>query len=422
MKTETKHSLIKFVPFLTLIFIISLTICLPASPDATLLEKARKIQDKAITLDTHVDIPGSNYAVGDLDPGIDNPKLRCDLVKMEKGLVDGVFLAVFVGQEQKFDGETYGKIYQSAIDQFTAIKRIFTLYPKRCEQAFTTADVVRIEKTGKRAVIIGMENGYPVGDDLSRLKEYYDLGTRYITLCHWDNNQICDAATAPAPKYDGLSGFGEKVVAEMNRLGIMSDCSHTSEATFYDLVKLSKTPIIASHSGCFALTPHKRNLTDDQLKALAKNGGVIQIVAVKPFIETKKHKEGVEAILKKMGINGIEGLWGMSKEERNSRKKELDLYAKERAQMEKTIPDATLTDFVNHIDHAVKIAGIDHVGIGTDFDGGGGVEGFQNHGDALNVTVELLKRGYTETDILKIWGGNLLRVWRQVEAVSQKAG
>lgn len=385
-----------------------------------LLQRVQIIHEKALTLDTHVDIPGSKYGTGDLDPGIDNPKLRVDLVKMKKGGMDGVFLAVFVGQRPNFDAEAYQKAYQKAMAQFKAIKGVIKKYPKRCEQAFTTHDVKRIAKSGKRAIIIGMENGYPVGDDLKRLKEYYDQGTRYITLCHWNNNQICDAATAKAPKYNGLSGFGKEVVKEMNRLGMMLDCSHASEDTFFDLVKYSKTPIIASHSGCFALTAHKRNLTDKQLKALAKNGGVIQVVAVKFFIETKKHKEGVNGILKELNLPDKEGLWGMSKEERKARKKDLELYKTRRAQMEKTIPDAQLSDYINHIDHAVKIAGIDHVGIGTDFDGGGGVEGFKNHSEAMNVTIELLKRGYSEKDIIKIWGGNLMRVWKQVEAIKKK--
>jgi membrane dipeptidase len=387
--------------------------------DQKLLQRAQLIHQKALTLDTHVDIPGSKYGTGDLDPGINNPKLRCDLVKMKQGGLDGVFLAVFVGQRPLFDAEAYQKAYQKAIAQFTAIKSIFKKYPQRSEQAFSIADVNRIAKSGKRAIIIGMENGYPVGNDLKRLKEYYELGARYITLCHWDNNQICDAATAKGPKYNGLSEFGKKVVQEMNRLGMMLDCSHASEDTFFDLVKYSKAPIIASHSGCYALTPHKRNLTDEQLKALTKNGGVIQVVAVKSFIETQKHKDGVNAILKQLNLPDKNGLWGMSKEERITRKADLDLYKKRRAKMEKTIPDALLADYVNHIDHAVKVAGIDHVGIGTDFDGGGGVPGFMNHAQALNVTIELLKRGYSENDVIKIWGGNLMRVWKQVESIKK---
>jgi membrane dipeptidase len=377
------------------------------------------IHEKALTIDTHVDIPGKRYGAGDYDPGVDSPKLQVDLVKMKKGGMDAVFLAVFVGQRSQFDTEAYQKAYQKAIDQFHIIKSIIKKYSKRCEQAYTTGDVTGIAKTGKRAIIIGMENGYPVGADLKKLKEYYDLGTRYITLCHWNNNQICDAATAPAPKYKGLSEFGKEVVKEMNRLGMILDCSHASEETFFDLVKNSKAPIIASHSGCTALTDHKRNLTDKQLKALAKNGGVIQVVAVKSFLETKRHTEGVNALLKSLNLPDREGLWRMSKEDRIARKADLELYKKRRVEMEKTNPDARLVDFVNHIDHAVKVAGIDHVGIGSDFDGGGGVDGFKDHSEALNVTYELLKRGYSEEDIIKIWGGNFMRVWKQVEALKE---
>jgi membrane dipeptidase len=389
-------------------------------PEGKLLEKAKKIHESAITLDTHVDISGKDYGTKDWDPGIDHPKMRCDLVKMKKGGMDGVFLAVFVGQKQEFDDATYKTLYRKAMDQITAIKRIFKNYPDRCEQAFSPDDVERIEKTGKRAIMIGMENGYPVGNNLKLLKEYYDLGTRYITLCHWNNNQICDAATAPEPKHNGFSQFGRQVVAEMNRLGMICDVSHIAESSFWDLLKISKAPVIASHSGCYALTPHKRNLTDKQLKALAKNGGVVQVVTVDSFLETKEHIEAVDKIRKEMNFPTYEVIWRMSKEEREKLKPQWDLFRKRVKEMEKTIPNATLKDFVNHIDHAVKVAGIDHVGIGTDFDGGGGVQGFENHAEALNVTVELLRRGYSEQDIKKIWGGNLLRVWRKVEAVSKK--
>jgi membrane dipeptidase len=385
-----------------------------------LLEKAKKIHDSAITIDTHVDIEGSEYATKEWDPGIDHPKMRCDLVKMKKGGVDGVFLAIFVGQRQEFDDATYKKLYQKAIAQFTAIKRMFKMYPGRCEQAFSADDVERIEKTGKRAIMIGMENGYAVGNNLKLLKEYYGLGARYITLCHWNNNQICDAATAPETKHNGFSAFGRQVVAEMNRLGMICDVSHIAESSFWDLIKISKAPIIASHSGCYALTPHKRNLTDKQLKALATNGGVAQIVTVDGFLETKEHEEGVEKIRKEMNLPTYEAMRKMSKKEREALRPLRKQFRERVKEMEKTIPNAALTDYVNHIDHAVKVAGIDHVGIGSDFDGGGGVTGFENHSEALNVTIELLRRGYSEEDIKKIWGGNLLRVWRKVEAVSKK--
>ena len=343
-----------------------------------IISRAKAIHKKALTLDTHVDIPGTQYATEALDPGIDNPKLKCDLVKMNKGGVDGVFLAVHVGQEKR-DAEGYKKAYESAMAKFEVIHRLTEkMYPQRCELATSPRDVERIAKTGKRAIMIGVENGFAIGKDLSNVERFYNLGARYITLSHNGHNDICDSCN-PRKKlgdqkaeHNGLSKFGKEVVAEMNRLGIMADVSHISIKSFHDLIKVSKAPIIASHSGCRALADHSRNLNDEQLKALARNGGVIQIVAVGGFL--------------KLG----------------------------------SPPPADVEIYVDHIDHAVKVAGIEHVGIGSDFDGGGGVPGFNDHSQALNVTIELVRRGYSEADISKIWGANLLRVWREVEKVAQE--
>ena len=343
-----------------------------------IISRAKAIHKKALTLDTHVDIPGAQYATEALDPGIDNPKLKCDLVKMNKGGVDGVFLAVFVGQTKR-DAEGYKNAYESAMVKFEAIHRLAEkMYPQRCELATSPGEVERIAKTGKRVIMIGIENGFAIGKDLSNVERFYNLGARYITLSHNGHNDICDSCN-PRKKlgdkkaeHNGLSEFGEKVVAEMNRLGIIADVSHISVESFYDLIKVSKAPIIASHSGCRALAEHPRNLNDEQLKALARNGGVIQIVALGGFL--------------KLG----------------------------------SPPPADVKIYVDHIDHAVKVAGIEHVGIGTDFDGGGGIPGFNDHSEALNVTIELVRRGYSEEEISKIWGANFLRVWREVEKVAQE--
>ncbi len=343
-----------------------------------IIRKAKVIHKKALTLDTHVDIPGAQYATEALDPGIDNPKLKCDLVKMNKGGVDGVFLAVFVGQKKR-DAEGYKNAYESAMVKFEAIHRLAEkMYPDRCELATSPGEVERIAKTGKRVIMIGIENGFAIGKDLSNVERFYNLGARYITLSHNGHNDICDSCN-PRKKlgdkkaeHNGLSKFGKKVVAEMNRLGIIADVSHISVKSFHDLIEVSKAPIIASHSGCRALANHPRNLNDEQLKALAQNGGVIQVVALGGFL--------------KLGLP----------------------------------PPADVKIYVDHIDHAVKVAGIEHVGIGSDFDGGGGIAGFNDHSEALNVTIELVRRGYSEEDISKIWGANFLRVWREVEKVAQE--
>jgi len=341
-----------------------------------IIAKAAAIHKKALTIDTHVDIKPV-YATKELDPGVDNPRLKCDLVKMEKGNVDGVFLVVYVAQTQRSE-KGYKQAYDEAMVKFNAIHRLAKqMYPGRCQLATRPNEVERIAKTGKRAIMIGIENGYPIGRDLSNVDKFYKLGARYITLSHNGHNDICDSASPRAElgdskaEHNGLSDFGTEVVRRMNRLGIMADVSHISVESFWDVIEVSKAPIIASHSGCRALTDHPRNLYDEQLKALAKQGGVIQIVAYKGFIKDSSGRADVKT-------------------------------------------------YVDHIDHAVKVAGIEHVGIGSDFDGGGGVPGFNDHSEALNVTVELVRCGYSEKDIRKIWGGNFLRVWREVEEVAGK--
>ena len=378
-----------------------------------IISRAKAIHKKALTLDTHVDIPGTQYATEALDPGIDNPKLKCDLVKMNKGGVDGVFLAVFVGQDKR-DAEGYKKAYESAMAKFEVIHRLTEkMYPQRCELATSPEDVEQIAKTGKKVIMIGVENGFAIGKDLSNVERFYNLGARYITLSHNGHNDICDSCN-PRKKlgdkkaeHNGLSKFGKKVVAEMNRLGIMADVSHISVKSFHDLIEVSKAPIIASHSGCRALADHPRNLNDEQLKALARNGGVIQIVAVGDFLRlgSSQRRKAISDLKEQLGEGTIKI------EQFQEGMKEIDA---------KYPSSADVEIYVDHIDHAVKVAGIEHVGIGSDFDGGGGVPGFNDHSEALNVTIELVRRGYSEADILKIWGANLLRVWREVEKVAQE--
>ncbi len=343
------------------------------TPDDPVVTKAREIHERVITLDTHIDIL-TTYATPALDPGA-TTTLQCDLTKMEEGALDGVFLVNFVGQGP-LDEPGYRRAYDQAMVKFDAITRLTErMYPNRTELVRTPADVERVAKSGKRVIMIGMENGYPMGTDLVNLTRFYDLGARYLTLTHRAHNQLADSSSAPEPIHGGLSPLGRRVVAEMNRLGMMIDVSHASAQSFWDVIAATKAPIIASHSACAALTDSDRNLTDEQLRALARNGGVIQIAAVPNYIKAK----GQAA-------------------------------------------PPTLREFVDHLDHAAKVAGIDHVGIGSDFDGGGGIPGFNNVAEAPNVTIELVRRGYTEEQIRKIWGGNLLRVWREVARASNGLG
>ncbi len=399
------------VLFLTVLSIALFGCSRGLAAEQRIVDRAKSIHEEALTLDSHVDIPGTRYATEAIDPGIDNPKLKCDLVKMNKGGVDGVFLAAYVRQRKR-DAEGYKNAYESAMRKLGAIRRLTErMYPDRCEFATSPEDVERTTQSGKRAIMIGIENGFAIGKDLSNVERFYMLGVRYITLSHNGHNDICDSCNPretlgdKKTEHNGLSKFGEKVVGQMNRLGVMVDVSHISVESFYDVAKVSKAPIIASHSGCRALADRSRNLDDGQLKALAKNGGVIQIVTVGGFLklDVSQRREAINVLKKELEDERIKN--GQFQE----RMKEIDAK----------YPPANLVDFVDHIDRAVKVAGIEHVGIGSDFDGGGGVTGFNDHSEALNVTIELVRRGYSEEDICKIWGANLLRVWREVEKAAK---
>ena len=385
-------------------------------------QRARQIHGRAITLDTHVDVLSRQYATAALDPGVDHPELQCDLVKMVEGNVDGVFLAVYTAQGKR-DAKGYRRAFDSALARLDAIHRLTkTMYADRCELATSPDDVERIAGSGKRAIMIGVENGYPIGTELANLEKFYRLGARYLTLSHNGHNQICDSCNPSSrlgdeqSEHDGLSRFGERVVAEMNRLGMMIDVSHVASESFWDLIRVSKAPLIASHSGCRGLNDHPRNLDDSQLKALANSGGVIQIVAVGSFLKTTspERRQAIAELAARIGIALGRGRPLLGEATEKQRVQFFDGLK----EVNRRYPVASLGDLVDHIDHAVRIAGIDHVGIGSDFDGGGGVPGFNDHSEAINITVELLRRGYSEPQIRKIWGGNLLRVWREVERIA----
>jgi membrane dipeptidase len=410
--------------------------------DAALVAKAKAIHEKAITIDTHVDILGADYATPKLDPGGPTNR-KCDLPKMKAGGLDAAFLAAFVSQRPDLTPTGFKPAYDQAIAGLDAVNRLTQMHPELCELGKSPADVERIAKTGKRVVLTGVENGYPMGDDLANLKAFYDRGARYMTLVHSSHNQLADSSSPRAePMHNGLSDLGKKVVAEMNRLGMMVDLSHASAKSFWDAIAVSKAPIIESHSGCKALSPSDRNLDDDQLKALAKNGGVIQVVALASYLkaDSPERTKAVADLRQELGMparggGGQRGQGGLAAqggqgargqqpaqtpEEQAAAEKRRALYQERMKEIDAKYPGATIKDFVDHIDHAVKVAGIDHVGVGTDFDGGGGVPGFNDHSEAFNVTLELVKRGYTEQQILKIWGGNLLRAWTAVEKAARR--
>jgi microsomal dipeptidase-like Zn-dependent dipeptidase len=312
---------------------------------------------------------------------------------------------------------------------FDAIHRLPERYPALVDIAYSPDDVTRIHSAGKTVACIGMENGYPIGMDLGRVKEFYDRGTRYITLTHSGHNQICDSSTPregePKEEHGGLSEFGKQIVREMNRLGMIIDVSHASKKATIDALTLSKAPIIASHSGASAVNEHSRNIDDETLRLFKKHGGVVQVVSLADYIKARTDSPeriaAQDAIRKEFGIPAGRGegarkaMQAMTQEQRTKFRemlRELDV------KFPRT--PVTVADMVNHVDHIVKTIGIDHVGIGTDFDGGGGVIGFNDASESINITKELVKRGYSEEEIGKIWGGNLLRVWREVERVAEK--
>jgi membrane dipeptidase len=275
--------------------------------------------------------------------------------------------------------------------------------------ALTADDGYRLKKSGRIAAYIGVENAYPIGKDISRLKQYYDLGARYITLAHSKNNDICDSSTDPSGlENNGLSQLGTDVVMEMNTLGMIVDISHISDKSFYDVLQVTKSPVMASHSSCRALCGSPRNLSDDMLLALKENGGVIQICILSSYLKTPEPDPEMDTKIKELKekygeYNALTD--DVKKIVRKEYKDIKDRYEKL----------ASVKDVVDHIDHVVQVIGIDYVGIGSDFDGGGGVEGCKTVAEMKNITIELLRRGYTKNDIKKIWGGNFMRVFRKVE-------
>ncbi len=384
----------------------------PPVDDDKLAKKAHKIHQRILCLDTHADAPIMMQKPG-FDVGVAHDTKRdasqIDFPRMKQGGMDAMFFAVYTSQGPRTP-EGHAEAKRNALNQFDLIHQALKKYPDQAELATTPADAYRIQKAGKRAVFIGMENGYPVGDDLSLLKTYYDLGARYITLTHFANNLIGDSSTDPdGPLYGGLSDFGKKVVPEMNRLGILIDVSHVADKTFYDALALSKAPVIASHSNARALCDFPRNMTDDMIKAIAAKGGVVQVNFVSDYL--KKPSDAFRAAKTKVRMARVGKVVTPEMEAKLTAESDslAKVYAPERA---------SLADIANHIDYIVKLVGIDHVGIGSDFDGGGGVNGLEDVSQIENLTVELLRRGYSEADLAKIWGGNLLRVLGQAKVTT----
>jgi membrane dipeptidase len=379
--------------------------------DAELVSRARAIHDRVVTIDTHDDIP-FDFATPEVDPGIRGTR-QVDIPKMVEGRLDVAFFVVFVGQGPRTpEGNERAK--ELALTKFRAIRRMAEeMHPDKIGIAYRPDQVHRILRSGRRVAAIGIENGYVIGRDLTLIRRYFDLGARYMTLTHGGHNDIGDSATPradePAAEHGGLSAFGRDVIDRMNRVGMMVDVSHVAKSTSLDAMRLSRAPVIASHSGVRAVNDHPRNMDDEQLLALKRNGGVIQVVALGEFVKSSpERRAAARALYQEFGVTRAGDMTASQRTELRRRMAELD----------QRFPPATVKDFVNHIDYAVRLIGIDHVGISSDFDGGGGIVGWRDASETFNVTLELVRRGYSEGEIRKLWGGNLLRVWREVEKVA----
>jgi membrane dipeptidase len=372
---------------------------------------------KIITIDSHTDTPlklmDGEFDFGERhDPHLDGSCV--DLPRMDEGGLDAIFFGIFVGQGPR-DQEGDQKATSRAGRIIDSVYATLDRYSDRLALATNDRDIYKIVKSGKHAVLLGMENGYPVEGDPGYIDSFYNRGIRYITLCHSKNNDICDSSTDPdGPEFHGLSELGEKVVKRMNELGIMIDVSHISDESFYDVIRLSKAPVIASHSCSRAICDNPRNLSDDMLKALAANGGVIQMCILSAYVQTPEPNPRRDS-----AKQAVIADYGDYYELDDAGQK---LFMEKWHKVDQDFPPV-LTDVshvVDHIDHIVKVAGIDHVGIGTDFDGGGGVSDCSEVSAMPNITAELVHRGYSRSDIRKIWGENLLRVLKEVEKVANK--
>ena len=348
--------------FSVLLLTVALGFTVQQDDDAALLRRAEKLHDKIISIDTHTDT-----ALELVKSDVDLAKVQASFEKLREGRVDCCFYPIFVDQGP-LDDASRQKAFEWTLDKMKSIRAYIEARPKEAAIALTAKDIERNKKRHKLSLVMGIENGYPIGKDLSRLQVFYDLGTRIITLCHNYDHDICDASRYPEKTWGGLSPFGKELVREMNRLGILVDCSHASTQTLYDCLALSTAPVVCSHSCVYTIKDHPRNLTDDEIRAIAAKGGVIQVTT---------------------------GRWALS-----------------------WLPHAEVNigTFCDHVEYIRNLVGVEYVGIGTDFDGGGGMNELEDASQMKMITVELLRRGWTDHELELFWGGNFLRVMRAVEA------
>lgn len=363
---------------------------------------AEKLHQQMLTLDSHIDTP-LQFSAPWFDITRDNYRGCIDIPKMERGGLDGCFFAVFVNQGDR-DEATKAKKVAGAYKIFENLNNVLAQNPTKLMLCTTPEDGYKAKSEGKRAMYIGVENGYAIGDDLDNINRFRDLGARYITLVHSRNNDICDSAN-DKQEHGGLSEFGRRVVSRMNEQGVMVDVSHASELSAWQAIEFSKVPVIASHSCSKAVNDNVRNMSDSLIVALAKKGGVVQMCILSSYVDNSKNSRAHDTERRKI-LSAIP----QGEEPTKTQLKELNDLRKKYSN-----DFATVSQAVNHIDHIVKLVGIDHVGIGTDFDGGGSLADCMTAADMKNITCELIRRGYSDKNIAKIWSGNILRVLGDVE-------
>ena len=400
--------------------------------DEALLKKAKEIHENIITIDTHADININNFTE-DRNYTMDLGN-QVTLPKMEAGGLDVAWFIVYTGQEELTE-EAFKNAYENSMSKFDAIHKLVEDFaPEQIGLATNSQEVRKLVAEGKKVAMIGVENGYSIGLDVENVEKFYNLGARYMSLSHQGHSQLSDSNTGEENDewlHNGLSDLGKEVIAEMNRLGMMIDVSHPSKEAIKQMFELSKAPLIASHSSARELCNHSRNLDDELLILFKKHGGVVQTVAFSAYVNTEKDKAFSEASEKVYEEKAAEmdfeilprdTVRALSNTERNAYyadyQKVRNAASPDIELLKEEIEPVGVSDFVDHIDYMVDLIGIEHVGISSDFDGGGGIDGWEDASETLNITKELVKRGYTEEEIAKLWGENLLRVMDEVDAVA----
>jgi len=384
-------------------------------------EYSKSIHDNVLTIDAHLDIEVT-FLTPEKTGEVGYEKFA-SLKKMDEGCLDGAFFAAFV-QQRALTDRGYRKAYNIVANKIEQIHQTHNTMTDKVGIAYHPKDVLSINKSEKKVVIIAIENGYAIGDNIVNIEKFFEMGVRYITLSHIGHNQICDSNLNPQGEdslHNGLSDFGKEVVLEMNRLGMMVDVAHISKQSVLDVIALSKAPVMCSHCGIKTIGGVGNVWDDDQLAALKTNGGVIHIVGLNRAIKSEPEEKLIEINNLRVEIGFPVEFWAFFQAFYASREDKRSAYYQRLGNIENKYPSANVSDFIDHIDYVVSRIGIDHVGISTDFyESPYCLDGWKDVSENINVTLELLKRGYSKKEIEKIWSGNTLRLWKNVEKVADE--